>query len=151
MELASVEELAAKRETHAASSSDPFVVTVLDSSDTHPTLRIVRGAGEVKILSWPGNGAQHRSLHLLRLEDGAATIPLQHPSESVYYVIDGGGAVTDAGTGERFELTGGSIVHVGPGDTYHFDAGVDGLSIVGGPCPPDPNLYKLIAFPGETA
>jgi hypothetical protein len=33
-------------------------------------------------------------------------------------------------------------VHVEPGTPYRFEAGDRAVELVGGPCPPDPALYR---------
>jgi quercetin dioxygenase-like cupin family protein len=107
-----------------------------------PTLEIVEGTGRAHAVIWPGMGAQLRSIHMIELAAGARTIALRHPSEAVYYVIDGGGEVVDVGDGQSQPLRPGSMAHIDAATTYSFGAGADGLSLVGGPSPPDPALYE---------
>jgi quercetin dioxygenase-like cupin family protein len=122
-------------------------VRIIDARDdsAHPLLPIVEGEqGEARAIVWPGIGASDRSLHRINLAPGARTIELSHPSEAVYYVVEGGGEVTegDGSSGQPVEL--GSMVHVGPGDSYRLVADGEGMLLVGGPCPADPALYDHI-------
>jgi quercetin dioxygenase-like cupin family protein len=122
-------------------------VRIIDARDgsAHPVLPIVEDEqGEAHAIVWPGIGAKDRSLHRIRLAPGARTVELAHPSEAVYYVVEGGGEVTegDGSAGQPIEL--GSMVHTGPGDSYRLVAGSEGMVAVGGPCPADPALYDHI-------
>jgi mannose-6-phosphate isomerase-like protein (cupin superfamily) len=112
---------------------------VLDA-ESGPELPIVEGAGSARAIVWPGTGARLRSMHRIRLEAGAGTVPLTHPSDAVYYVIAGAGSVEEpGGDGRPLEL--GSMAHVDAGTTYRFRAGDAGLDLIGGPAPADPALY----------
>jgi quercetin dioxygenase-like cupin family protein len=118
-------------------------VVVLDAQDevACPAVPIVEGEGEARAVVWPGMGARHRSMHRVRLGAGARTIALRHPGEAVWYVIQGHGSVTDEDSGEAQDIVAGSMVHVGPGDSYRLVAGAGEMRLAGGPCPPDPALY----------
>jgi quercetin dioxygenase-like cupin family protein len=107
-----------------------------------PALDIVDGEGRAHAVIWPGMGAQLRSIHRIVLSPGARTIPMRHPSEAVYYVIDGSGEVIDVGDGESQPLGPGSMAHIDADTSYRFGASTDGLSLVGGPSPADPALYE---------
>ena len=110
--------------------------------DQGPPLAIVEGDGRAHAVIWPGTGARLRSIHRIDLGEGARTIELSHPSEAVYYVADGTGEAIDTGADERQAIRRGSMVHVEPGTTYVLSAGEQGMSLVGGPSPPDPALYE---------
>jgi quercetin dioxygenase-like cupin family protein len=100
-----------------------------------PAIDLVDGEGSARALVWPEIGAAFRSMHLISLGAAARTRRQRHPDEAVYYVLGGSGNVA----GE--ELEEGSMVHVGPGAAYVFEAGADGLELIGGPSPPDSTLY----------
>jgi quercetin dioxygenase-like cupin family protein len=75
-------------------------VRIIDARDVsaHPVLPIVEDEqGEARAIVWPGIGANDRSLHQIRLAPGARTVELAHPSEAVYYVVEGSGEVTEGG------------------------------------------------------
>jgi quercetin dioxygenase-like cupin family protein len=107
-----------------------------------PALDIVDGEGRAHAVIWPGMGAQLRSLHRIELAAGAKTRAMRHPSEAVYYVISGSGEALDVGEGGAQPMRPGSMAHVHAGTTYLFAAGPEGISLVGGPSPPDPALYE---------
>jgi len=100
------------------------------------------GQGSARAIVWPGVGAQARTMHLLSLPAGAVSRELGHSGEAVYYVLAGTGVVHDADAGTATELVEGSMAHVEPGTRYSFAAGTDGLELVGGPGPADPDLYR---------
>jgi quercetin dioxygenase-like cupin family protein len=110
-----------------------------------PTLDIVEGEGHAHAVIWPGMGAELRSIHRIDLRPRARTIALRHPSEAVYYVMGGSGEALDVGHGEAQRLRPGSMAHVDAETTYRFVAGEEGMSLVGGPSPPDPALYEGVA------
>jgi quercetin dioxygenase-like cupin family protein len=117
------------------------VVQVLPLRGAGPSLPVLAGDGSARAVIWPGTGAAARSIHLIQLAPSSGTVRLQHPGESVYYVLDGSGTVAGDGPAGTTALVPGSMVHVGPGTGYRFSAGPGGLEIFGGPCPPDPALY----------
>jgi mannose-6-phosphate isomerase-like protein (cupin superfamily) len=121
--------------------ADAATVQVIDTASLNRELPIVQGGGNSRVVIWPGDGAKYRSLQLLTLEPGAATIALRHPSDCVYYVISGSGAVHDITSGEQFAVSEGSMVHIDRGDEYTIAAGEQAMQLVGGPCPPDDALY----------
>jgi quercetin dioxygenase-like cupin family protein len=120
-------------------------VQVLTCNDDCPELPIVEGDGRAQAVIWTGVGASMRSMHRIRLERGARTSDQSHPMEAVYYVMTGSGMVVDPAGGALDPIVEGSMVHVEPGTTYRFEAGPDGLVLLGGPCPVDPALYDHLA------
>lgn len=114
-------------------------VRVLSAADG-VRVPIVAGAGEATMVVGPHMGAEHRSMCIVRLEPGSATIGLRHPGEAVWYVAAGTGEARAHATGETFVLEPGAMVHVGSATGYGLAAGDDGLRLVGGPSPPDPDI-----------
>lgn len=110
--------------------------------DQGPALELVEGEGHAHAVIWPGTGARLRSIHRIELAAGSRTIPMRHPSDAVYYVMEGSGEVLDLDEGVSQSLRPGSMAHVDRGTNYRFGAGDAGLSLVGGPSPPDPALYE---------
>lgn len=109
-----------------------------------PVLALVGEGGLSSAAVWPGIGATMRSVNYLQLSAGVATIGLEHPSDSVYYVLSGSGDVIDGDSGDgggAQALVEGSMVHVDRGTPYRFLAGSEGMELFGGPCPADPSLY----------
>ncbi len=126
--------------------AESATVSVIDSADAScPFIPLVEGEGYAKAIMWPGNGAKHRTFHLIELAAGSKTVPLSHASESVYYVIGGGGAIRDLKDGQSQPLIEGAMIHIGGGDRYQFVAGGDAaMKLLGGPCPADPSLYDTL-------
>lgn len=105
-----------------------------------PELDLVRGAGGAWALVHPGVGATLRAMHRLVLGAGAETVTLSHPSDAVYYVLNGRGSVAADEIG-GLELAEGAMVHIDAGTPYRLRAGAAGMALVGGPAPADLTLY----------
>ena len=99
-----------------------------------PPLEIVAHGGTAEAIAAPATGSHHRSMHRIRLEAGGATTALRHPSEAVYFVAEGEGAVGDRALAPR------RMVYVPRRTSYAFTAATP-MTIWGGPCPPDAALY----------
>lgn len=123
--------------------SAPREVRVLQG-DHGPELPLVEGEGSARAVVWPGVGARLRSLQRIDLAAGSRTVCLKHPMEAVYYVVRGDGTVRDPDDGSSSPLVAGSMIHVEPGTAYVFQAGADGILLLGGPCPADPALYEQV-------
>jgi mannose-6-phosphate isomerase-like protein (cupin superfamily) len=117
-------------------------VRVIDSVSGCPELPIVVGAGRATAVVWPGSGAKHRSMHVIALDAGAATIELCHTSDCVYYVLNGAGSIRDVVSGDQNSLGEGAMVHIDAGDRYQLRADAEPFSVLGGPCPADPQFYR---------
>ena len=124
--------------------STPRQVQVLKGADSSTLLPLVRSGGTATAVVYPAVGAEHRSLHVIRLDPSGRTVELRHPSESVYYVRSGTADVADTSNGQSQELVEGSMVHVDPHTPHSFTAGELGCEIIGGPCPPDPAVYDSV-------
>ena len=117
------------------------------SSESSPAIpRMVKGRGTMHALVWPGMGARMRSLHLTQLKSNSATRKLRHDSEAVYYVIRGDVVAADLDTGESHEVQEGGFIFIEPMTTYSLRCSRGSSEIVGGPCPPDPNLYEGMSW-----
>jgi len=127
----------------------PKVVQVIDTQAQGLELPIVQGKGAARAVLWPGNGARFRSFHVISLGRGACTVDLSHPSDCVYYVIDGAGAILDLNTGERTPLAEGAMVHIDAYDKYRLQCDGDAVRLLGGPCPPDPAFYASAQSPAS--
>jgi mannose-6-phosphate isomerase-like protein (cupin superfamily) len=123
-------------------SAEEIQVVALESG---PSLDIVEGEGRAHAVIWPGMGAQLRSLQRIELGAGVRTRSMHHPSEAVYYVLGGSGQALDLDDGQAQPLRPGSMAHVEAGTRYRFAAGEEGMSLVGGPSPPDPALYEGVS------
>jgi mannose-6-phosphate isomerase-like protein (cupin superfamily) len=84
-------------------------------------------------------------MHWFSLPPHGRTVRIRHPSsEAVYYVVRGGGRIVDEDLGESRLLGSDTMVYVSAGTSYRLEAGPDGMEFVGGPCPPDPDLYSSV-------
>ncbi len=117
-------------------------VRVLDSGEACPELTIVENGGKALAVVWPGVGALHRSMHMVRLDGDGRTKPLSHPSDAVYHLCEGSATAVNGDSGESFEIGVGAMLHIDAGTTYRIDAGPAGALLIGGPCPPDPAQYQ---------
>lgn len=124
-------------------------VSVIDSAVTRKPLPLVKGEGEAFAVLWPENGAVIRSVHVIELKPGDRTRDLSHRNECVYFIETGGGAIVDVSDLTSQPLIEGSMIHIGPNDTYRLEAGDAGMRAIGGPVPVDPDLYALPAEGGE--
>ena len=115
---------------------------VLNSGPGCPELKIVEGEGDARAVAWPGVGSKLRSMARIKLKAGAASVRLAHEMEAVYYIIAGNGVVEDPDIGDSQALIAGAMVHIEPGTAYRFVPDQDGMELIGGPCPPDPALYR---------
>lgn len=116
-------------------------IQVIDASHT-PEIPMVEGAGNAKVVIWPGTGAFHRTLQVIALAANSKTVQLCHPkSDAAYYVVRGDGVVLDLATGQSQQLGEGGMVHIDANDRYQFVASSTGMQILGGPCPADESLY----------
>lgn len=118
-------------------------VRVIDTAREGIPLPIVEGQGWARAVLWPGNGALFRSLHLITIGAGSATLALSHANDCVYYVMAGAGMIVDLSSGAAQPLIEGAMVHIDAGDAYRLQAAADGMRLVGGPCPPDEAFYAL--------
>lgn len=117
-------------------------VKVIDTGVSRRPLSIVEGEGTAHAVLWPENGAHFRSFNLIELAPGARTVDLRHDEESAYYVRAGSGAVRDLDGDAAQDLVEGSMIHIGAGDAYRFEAGTEGLVAIGGTVPVDPGFYS---------
>lgn len=118
------------------------VVRVLPDDPSSSRLQIVERGGSAWAVAWPGVNSHLRSMHRISLSGGGMTLKMRHPMEAVYYVISGDLAVEDDQSGSSQRLVAGSMAFVEAQTRYRFVAGDRGSELVGGPCPPDPGVYR---------
>jgi mannose-6-phosphate isomerase-like protein (cupin superfamily) len=118
-------------------------VQVIESTDG-PTLPIVEGAGIARAVVWPGMGAESRTLHRITLEAGSRTVSMRHSGEAVYFVREGVATVVDSDTPHPHIVEPGSMFFVEPDTAYAVLASSERVELVGGPSPPDAELYRDI-------
>ncbi len=135
--------------TNEFGSPDLGAVCILETGDANPEVPIIEVGGVARAVVWPGTGASLRSMHTIDLGPRGATVVLSHPTEAVYYVRAGTGLALEPDADDEFALEPGSMVHVEPGTRYRFEAGPEGMRIVGGPSPPDPEWYRHLSVSGS--
>lgn len=113
-------------------------IDVISAASGQP-LDLIEGQGEAYVVVGPDSGAEFRTMAVVRLGDGVATTTMVHPGEAVWYVVRGGG-VARPEEGKELKLDEGSMVHVEPGAAYLFAAAAEGLELIGGPAPQDPDF-----------
>jgi len=108
-------------------------------------LPFVEGPGRMDALVWTGMGAVHRAMHRTALERGGRTVRLCHRgSEAVYFVVRGRGVAVEGDGAAVYPLRAGMMLHVAAGTPYRIQTETEPLVYVGGPCPPDEELYHAI-------
>ena len=117
--------------TEALQVEAPDVAILRDGTP----IDLVEEGGSAVALAWPGTGSFFRSMHRIELEPGGRTRTLRHPGEAVYFVWIGDGTI-----GEQ-PLKAHDMVYVPRRTTYAVSA-ASAMLVVGGPCPPDPALYR---------
>lgn len=109
--------------------------------ESAPTIPLAEGGGIVRAIIWPGTGSRHRTFHHYELSAGQNSIVHCHPvSEAVYYVLEGSGWVEDLDLGQTSPLRAGQMFHITAGTRYRMGPDAK-IELLGGPCPPDPQLY----------
>lgn len=112
---------------------------VVTEQDWGPDLGLVEGVGQCREVVGQGLGCSLRSLYHFTLDQLSRTVPLRHPDEAVYYVIEGSVEVLIGRDGPATNVLEGGMFHVRPGTTYSFST-VSGAVVLGGPSPVDPDF-----------
>lgn len=125
-------------------------IRVIDGAVEGVHLNIIEGDGLAKAILWSATGARFRSFHSLALQSGSQTIPLRHPTDCVYYVVEGQGDILDLNDEEAQLLGPGAMIHIDSGDGYRLRANAgEAMTVLGGPCPPDETLYAHLSVSGS--
>jgi quercetin dioxygenase-like cupin family protein len=103
-----------------------------------PELPVIVGRGSCREVVGARSGATLRSLYHLELRELSATVVLRHPSEAVYYVVEGSAQVGADGA-PQVTVPEGGMIHIRPETPYALST-VAGTRLIGGPCPVDPGF-----------
>ena len=101
---------------------------------------------DARFIVWPGVGADVANMNYVVLEPGEANVPHTHDeSEDTIFCLEGRGTAHDLTNGLELEFEAGQVIHV-PAGVEHAVMADRGERIVsiGGPCPPDRNLLRLL-------
>lgn len=101
---------------------------------------------QVRLVVWPGVGADIATMNFAVLEPGEENQPHAHAeSEDTIAILDGRGSIDDITNGVTHEFAAGDVVYVRPGITHKVKAD-KGVHIVsaGGPCPPDYGMLRAL-------
>lgn len=99
---------------------------------------------QVKLVVWPGVGAEIATMNFAILEPGEENVPHVHAeSDDTIAILEGSGSIDDLDAGVSHDFSAGDVVFVRAGVTHKVKAD-KGVQIVsaGGPCPPDYGMLR---------
>ena len=103
---------------------------------------------QVRLVVWPGVGADIATMNYAILEPGEENQPHAHAeSDDTIAILDGRGSIEDVTNGMTHDFTAGEVVFVRAGVTHKVKAD-KGVHIVsaGGPCPPDYGMLRALGL-----
>lgn len=103
---------------------------------------------QVRLVVWPGVGADVATMNFAILEPGEENQPHAHAeSDDTIAILDGRGSIEDLTNGAIHEFSAGDVVFVRAGITHKVKAD-KGVRIVsaGGPCPPDYGMLRALGL-----
>lgn len=103
---------------------------------------------QVRLVVWPGVGAEVATMNFAILEPGEENQPHAHAeSDDTIAILDGRGSIDDLTNGITTEFEAGDVVFVRAGITHKVkaDQGV-GIVSAGGPCPPDFGMLRALGL-----
>ncbi len=111
-----------------------------------PDLMMPMISADARLIVWPGSGAETANMNYVVLEPGERNVAHTHDeSEDTIFCLEGRGTVSDLTNGADLPFEAGQAIHVPAGVEHAVkaDRGERVVSI-GGPCPPDRNLLRLL-------
>ncbi len=130
----------------ADAQGDGAGIVVLDSVRDGVPLPMI--GKEVRLVVWPGMGAEVATMNFAVLAPGEENEPHTHAeSDDVIAVFEGAGSIDDLTSGETHEFSAGDVVFVRAGIHHKVkaDRGVTLIS-AGGPCPPDYGMLRALGL-----
>ena len=103
---------------------------------------------QVRLVVWPGVGADVATMNFAILESGEENQPHAHAeSDDTIAILEGRGSIDDLTNGRTHEFAAGDVVFVRAGITHKVkaDRGVPIVS-AGGPCPPDYGMLRALGL-----
>ncbi len=119
-------------------------IKILDPEVDYVELPLVEGGeGVAKAIIWPGMGAKYGSMNYFVMPPGEKNVLHSHKEEEdMFYVVQGSGYILD-GDKNKHTFKKGDFVYVTPGEPHAVvSEGPEDFISVGGPTPPDEELYK---------
>jgi quercetin dioxygenase-like cupin family protein len=132
--------------TGANGAGDGPPVRVLDPALDGVPLPMI--GKQVRLVVWPGMGAEMATMNFAVLEPGEENVPHTHEeSDDVIAVFDGLGSIDDLTNGQTHEFRAGDVVFVRAG-VHHKVKADRGVALVsaGGPCPPDYGMLRALGL-----
>lgn len=119
-----------------------MAIKVLSTDTDYVNIPYIKGKN-VKGVVWPGMGSKFATFNYFEMVPGDENVPHVHwHSEDIFYILAGEGYVVDLDSGEEQYIKKGSIVFVEPGTRHTVKVtGTEPYSSIGGPCPPDPEMF----------
>lgn len=102
----------------------------------------------VKLIVWPGTGAEIATMNFAVLEPGEQNVPHTHrASDDAIAILAGEGTIDDLTNGTSHSFQAGDVVFVRTGIEHMVkaDRGVEIVS-AGGPCPPDFGMLRALGL-----
>jgi mannose-6-phosphate isomerase-like protein (cupin superfamily) len=102
----------------------------------------------VRLVVWPGVGADIATMNFAILEPGEQNTPHAHSeSDDVIAILEGEASIDNLDTGETHDFSAGDVVFVRAGVRHMVkcDKGVPLMS-AGGPCPPDYDMLRALGL-----
>jgi mannose-6-phosphate isomerase-like protein (cupin superfamily) len=119
-------------------------VSIYDATtDGEPLPMIGR---RVRLVVWPGTGADIATMNFAILDPGEENQPHSHAeSDDVIAILDGRGSIDDLTHGTIHEFEAGDVVFVRAGVAHRVKADKQ-VAVVsaGGPCPPDYDMLRSL-------
>ena len=103
---------------------------------------------QVRLVVWPGVGADIATMNFAILEPGEQNTPHAHTeSDDVIAILEGAASIDNLDTGETHDFSAGDVVFVRAGVRHMVkcDKGVPVMS-AGGPCPPDFDMLRTLGL-----
>ena len=103
---------------------------------------------QVRLVVWPGVGADVATMNFAYLEPGEQNVPHAHAAaDDVIAILEGSASIDNLDTGETHEFSAGDVVFVRAGVMHMVkcDQGVPLMS-AGGPCPPDYDMLRALGL-----
>lgn len=110
-------------------------------------------AKDARLVVWPGVGAETANMNYVDMQPGEENVPHIHSrSEDTIYILRGKGTIEDYDNDQCLTFQAGQVIHVPVGlkHAVRADRG-SRIESVGGPCPADYDMLRLVGAVPEGA